>query len=107
MSRRTPTSGWKTPEYTRVRCNIDRIVSALQSNPAAKERLELKCEQEGWLEVCSNLTNKELVSFILGRIEQDVKQYDEFIAMLQDIKGMDLILKHLRSKVASFLSSLH
>ena len=47
------------------------------------------------MKLAANPTEEELVTIVLGRIGQDASQYGEFIDMLCDIAGMDLIVKTL------------
>ena len=78
-----------------MRTNLDTIVKTLESNQSASETLRRKVKPKGWLGLATNPTAEELVTLVLGRIEHDVNQYGEFIDMLRDIEGMDLIVNTL------------
>ena len=88
-------SGKGIPEYQRVITNLESITTALQLNPPASQSLRQKCKEKKWLGLAANPREEQLATFVLGRIEQDANQYDEFITMLRDIEGMDLIVKTL------------
>lgn len=78
-----------------MRCNISNITKALRSNTSASESLKEKFKENKWLEVNARPPAEEMVTLVLARIEQDVYQYEVFIAMLRDIEGMDLTLNTL------------
>ena len=91
-----------------MRTNLDAIVDTLESNEPASQTLRRKVKAKGWLGLATNLTAEELVTLVLGRIEHDANQYGEFIAMLRDIEGMDLIVKTLPGMAyyLSYITSL-
>ena len=91
----TNRSGKNTPEYQRVMNNLSSITEALQLNPHASQSVRQKFKEKGWLSIAANSTEQELVALVLGRIELDASQYGEFIAILNDVPGMDLIVKKL------------
>ena len=97
-------SGRSTLEYQRVRTNLSSITRALQLNLSASQRLKWKFQEKGWLSLTANPAEDELVKLVLGRIEQDANQYDEFLAMLRDIEGMDLIVNTLTGMTCNFLT---
>ena len=78
-----------------MRTNLSSITRALQLSPSASQSLGQKFQEKGWLDLTASPTEEQLVTLILGRIELDVNQYDEFIAMLCGIEGMDLIVNTL------------
>ena len=78
-----------------MRNNLNRIVRYLKSSPSANGTLSWKFIEKGWLAAIANPTEDQLVTLLLGRIEYDANQYGEFIDMLRDIEGMDLIVKSL------------
>ena len=82
--------------YDRVLSILDRIESSLKATPGARKALAVRYKQKKWLVVTENPTENELVTIALMRIKQDPSQYDEFLTMLCDIEGMDLIVKTLR-----------
>ena len=81
--------------YDCVLSNLDSITRLLKGTPGAREALTVQYEQKKWLGVMENPMEKELVNLALTRIEQDPSQYDEFLTMLRNIEGMDLIVKRL------------
>ena len=95
MSAETTGSGKNTLEYQRVRKNLSSITEALQLNSFASQNVRQKFKEKEWLKVAANPAEEELVTLVLGRIEQDASQYGEFIAILNDVAGMDLIVNTL------------
>ena len=100
-----PSSGKKTAEYERVKTSRSSITGALQSNPSASQTLRQKFKEKGWLESSSNPEDDQLVTLILSRIKHDIHQFEEFIAVLKDIDGMDLIVDILTSMTITQLYS--
>ena len=78
-----------------MRNNLNSIVRDLKSSPSASGTLSRKFIEKGWLDATANPTEDQLVRQVMGRIEHDVNQYGEFIDMLCDIEGMDLIVDSL------------
>ena len=76
-----------------MRNNLKSITQALQLNPHASQSVRQKFKEKGWLPIAANPTEEELVELVLGRIELDASQYGEFIAILNGVPGMDLIVK--------------
>ena len=87
-----------------MRDNLSSITEALQLNPFASQSVKQKFKGKGWLKLAANPTEEELVTLVLGRIELDVSQYGEFIGILNDIEGMDLIVKTLTGVPYDLLS---
>ena len=87
--------GKDTPEYQRVLGNMGKITEALATTPGAKKTLSEKCKERGWLPLPANPTEKGLVEFWLGRIDQNTDQFYVFVSMLGEISGMDQIVKCL------------
>ena len=88
-------AGKCTEEYKKVLSNLSNIVSALQLIPSAKQTLRLKFKEEELLDLPSDPTEEQLVYQALHRIDLDVYQFEVFIKMLDDIKGMDQIVQDL------------
>ena len=88
-------AGKCTEEYRSVRSNLSDIVRALQLIPSAKQNLCLKFKEREWLDLPADPTEEQLVYQALGRIELDVNQFEVFVKMLDDIKGMDPIVQNL------------
>ena len=78
-----------------MKTNLSSIITALQSNPSARNSLRQKFKEKGWLSITDSPTEEQLVTRALGRIELDPKQYRVFLAMLRDIEGLDLIVNRL------------
>jgi len=78
-----------------VKTNLSSIITALQSNPSARNSLRQKFKEKGWLSITNSPTEEQLVTHALGRIELDPNQYGKLIAMLKEISGMDLIVNKL------------
>ena len=94
-SESTPCTGKDTPEYRNVNTNRRRITGTLKSNPTASKTLKEKFKEKSWLEPTDDPDEDRLVTLILNRIEDDVNQFQEFIDMLKDIEGTDLIVRIL------------
>ena len=86
-----------------MRNNLDGIVRYLKFIPSASRTLSRKFIEKGWLHATDS-PPEELVTLVLGMIEHDVNQYGEFITMLYDIEGMDLIVGTLTGMPYDLLS---
>lgn len=91
----TAVSGKKTEQYRKVQANLGNIVGTLTVNKGAKNSLCLKCEEKGWIDTAQDPPPKMLIDIILKRIELHVHTYDEFMAMLDSITGLDLVKKEI------------
>ena len=89
-------NGKESEGYKSVRANIGTISSHLRANSAAKEALIIKYKEHSWLNPNATLDETGLVTLVLNRISNDVRQYDAFIGMLRDIEGTDLIVDKLK-----------
>ena len=92
----TLTSGKGTDEYKKVRANLNSICGTLDLKTGAKTTLRLKFIEKEWLNTTADPSSDQLVMLVLGRIERDSNQYYEFIAMLEDTPGLDLIKKDIK-----------
>ena len=81
-----------------MRMHLETITEALKSNSGALQSLSMKVKAKGWLPVSSKPSEEELVSPIIDRIKNDTTQFGEFIAMLDDIEGMDQVVYKLKSE---------
>ena len=54
--------------------------------------------EKDWLDISANPNAKELVTLALKRIEISSHAFDEFMRMLSEISGMDLVAKKLNAK---------
>lgn len=94
-SQATAVSGKKTEKYRKVQANLGNIVKTLRINEGAKNSLCLKCEEKGWIVTAQDPPPKTLINIILDRIDLHVDTYDEFMAMLDSIEGLDLVKKDI------------
>ena len=90
-----------------MRNNLKSITQALQLNPHASQSVRQKFKEKGWLPIAANPTEEELVELVLGRIELDASQYGEFIAILNGVPGMDLIVKKLSGPLLQVRTFTH
>ena len=93
-----PRSGKQTSEYTRVRQSLGAITEVLDVNHDANQSLRQKFQEERWLSVGSDTEGEGLVTVALSRIKNDAGQFQQFIDMLNDIDGMDQIVKKLTGR---------
>lgn len=92
-----PVPGKKTLEYKRVLTNLLTIVDSLNAHEAAKDSLCREFKQKQWIDVNKDdPPPDDLMKVLLHRIELDVGTYDEFMAMLDSITGMDLVMKEIK-----------
>ena len=75
----------------------------LDVNHDANQRLRRKFQQERWISVGSNIGGEELVIVALSRIKADAGQFQQFIDMLNDIEGMDQIVKKLTGRYCIYI----
>ena len=92
-----------TPEYDSVLKNMICIIDHLKVNGDAKERLILKFKEKSWIDITSTPKEDDLILKALHRIREDAKEFLVFIAMLQDITGMDGIVDKLKGKYSNRL----
>ena len=92
------TAGKNTWEYQTVLKNLEDITKALMSNSGSLQSLTLKVTAKEWLPVSRKPSEEELVYLIIGRIMNNTTQFGEFIAMLDDIEGMDQVVDKLKSE---------
>ena len=78
--------------------HFETITEALKSNSGALQSLTLKLKAKGWHTTTSTPSEESLLSFIISRIRCNAHQFGEFIAMLDDIEGMDLVVDKLKSE---------
>ena len=90
-------SGGKvTHEYKSVLSMLNSITKSLEVNQPAKDSLTQKFQEHEWLDIVAKPTEEQLVKLALIRIENDVKQYDKFIAMLEHTTGMNIMVDQLK-----------
>lgn len=76
-----------SPQYDAVLEKLETLQERLdlQANVKAKEKLLLKFQAKKWLGPTANPSASALIHLALNRIKGDVKQYEVFIKMLQEI----------------------
>ena len=88
--------GKDTREYISVLNRLTCITEYLKVNQSAKDGLTQKYQEHKWLDIVAKPTEQILVTLALSRIENDVNQYAEFITMLEQTAGMDIIVDKLK-----------
>ena len=66
--------------------------------PESSDQLCEKFMEKDWLDISANPSPKDLVTLALKRIEIGSNAFDEFVMMLSEISGMDLVAKNLKAK---------
>ena len=79
--------GWKKEGW-----QMNAMNAPVVSNPPASKTLKEKFKEKSWLEPTDDRDDDGLVTLVLNRIEHDINQFEEFIKMLKDIEGTDLIV---------------
>ena len=82
-------SGESTEQYKRVNANFDSIVKSLKANTDAFSSLRCKFKEKNWCQL--DVTPQRLLEVVLDRIRLNAKVYDEFIEVLDNVDGLDLI----------------
>ena len=75
--------------------NLKAITTALKANPSAFQSLSLKLKEKEWQQVTDSPTEEELVCLVTNRIKLNASQFEEFLAMVNDVEGLDLVSKRL------------
>ena len=101
-SQSSAVSGKETVEYRKVLAYLGIIVKALKANKEAKDSLCLKCKEKKWIETTHANDPEPLMGIILNRIETEVGTYEEFMTMLGNTVGMDLVEKEIREAKSKF-----
>ena len=89
---------------------MEKITGVLESNPTAKESLcqKLKSKpKKPWLGTTEDPSPSTLVTIVLGRIESSASQYHEFLAMLGETIGLDLVKKAIEETVRKYYNKVH
>ena len=89
-------SGKDTAEYQKMMNNMEKLITALQVTPGAYDSLSTKCKAKGWYPPSSDTSEKDLVLLVIERIKQEASQFYLFISMLEDIIGLDQIVRSLK-----------
>lgn len=89
-------SGNDTAEYQKMMSNMEKLITALQVTPGAYDSLSTKCQEKLWYPPSSDTSAKELVLLVIERIRQEASQFYLFISMLEDVIGLDQIVRSLK-----------
>ena len=100
-------SGRNTPEYQKVKNNMENIIDALKATPSVKYKLNVQCKEKGWLSASADPLEEELVRLVLERIRWRASQFTLFKGMLREITGMDQIANTLELTGISFCVKSH
>ena len=84
-------SGKSSPWYKAVQENLTLISDAIRQAPSALGAVTLKFVEKGWIRGGDNLTPDQICTMALGRIELDANQFGDFVDILKDTRGMDII----------------
>ena len=90
--------GINTPQYKCILENLENLTQHLALNPIAKQKLTLKYMTKGWLSLHAKPGEQDLIVQVLDRIKHKPSQYGEFVAMLQEIEGTDVIVGKLKGE---------
>ena len=81
--------------YDSVLSSLSDITETLKLNSGARDKLTSLYQEHKWLNISEKPVEDDLVKLALNRIKQDPNQFDMFISILNEIEGMDLIIKTL------------
>ena len=98
-------SGKETLEYRKVLAYLGIIVKALKANKEAKSSLCLNCKEKKWIETTQDPEPGDLMGIILNRIELDAATYYEFMTMLGNIIGLDLVKRDIEEATSEYSNS--
>lgn len=92
----TSGSGTDTLEYKCLLKNQGDIVMTLKSLKAAKCKLILKYQEKELIPLTESPTEEQLLVQALDRVRTKATEFRVFVEMLEDIKGLDLIVEKLQ-----------
>ena len=97
----------KTPQYVAVRKNLSTLTGNLDNGTAYGD-LRTKFIEEPWIgpKAYSKPDPDGLIGVALDRIKNNVKNYELFINMLQDIPEMDESVTKILGKLQLHVSSI-
>ena len=98
--------GRDTREYQSVLAGFDTITDHLRVNRASQRSLTIAYKQKSWIQLGEEPGPDRLVEITLNRIERDVSEYYVFMTMLDDIVGMDLVVKEIEGIVNIIIMEL-
>lgn len=88
-------SGKETLQYRKVQANLVTICEALAVNEGAEKELRLNIQQKRWMATTNQTSPDQLIGVVLNRIDSSAETYDEFMEILGNIAGLDLIKKRI------------
>ena len=102
LSNQSEGSGKETLEYRKVQANLVKINATLRANVEAERVLRQTFEQKGWIEMGTDTPGNKLMTVVLDRIKLSPDTYEEFMEMLGNIKGLDLIKVEIEDTTCKF-----
>ena len=96
--------GKQSPQYKCVLKNCNRLTGHLRINKENKRNLFCEFIVEGWCDPGDCPSENDIISIALKKIEDDPTNYGVFIAMLEQIAGMDNIVKNLKGTLYNCIS---
>ena len=75
--------------------NLEAITTALKANSSAFQSLSLKLKEKEWQKFTDSPTEEKLIYLVTDRIKLNASQFGEFLAMVNDVEGLDLVAKRL------------
>ena len=85
-----------SPQYNVVLGNLQKLTERLQQAKEVETLLQ-KFKMEKWIGTDATATANELVLLALGRIKDEVTDYDVFIKMLKSMPGVKSIADQMTS----------
>ena len=95
----TTDTGTNTREYVTLLESLSSVTEKLFSVPRSKDQLCIKFIERKWLDITANPSERELVILALSRIKENSQIFYEFVKILEDIGGMNLVVKSLTTKL--------
>ena len=77
--------------YKAVQENLTSISDSIGQAPSALSALTLKFVKKRWIRGGDHLTPDQICTMALGRIAQDAKEFWDFVDILKDTEGTDII----------------
>ena len=84
-------SGKNSPWYKEVQRNLTAISDAIRLAPSALDALSVKFMEKGWIRAGDRLTADQIGTLALGRIALDANQFWDFVDILKETAGTDII----------------
>ena len=93
--------GIETQEYRAILNKMNTLIETLKVTLGATHSLTMKFQERDWLSPTTNVTEvteENLISCVLVRIEKDTSSFYEFLTMLRSIVGMDQVVALLEDQ---------